>query len=156
MAKLVFLGGTVGNNPWRLGTIERLINRGIPKEWIFNPALPPGTWTAADGAKEEVAKLKASHHLFYLADPKEEGNHLSTYSMLEANQALQDHPKRTVVVFDTEGMHKDGHPAKVMKQVEKNLRKRYPTGNIFGNPKDAEDWLVWQLTTNPLKKWLGG
>ncbi len=155
MAKLVFLGGTVGNNQWRVGLIERLIKRGVRKEWLFNPALPPGTWTAADGEKEEVAKKKASHFVYYLADPKEEGNPLSTYSMLEAGQALNDDPKRTVIVLDTEGMRENSHALKVMRQVEKNWRKRFPKTLIFTNSKNAEDWIVKQLTANFFHKFIG-
>ena len=146
MARLVFLGGTAGNNAWREGFIERLINRGVGKECLFNPVVTD--WNDEARIKEEAAKRDATHHLYYIASPKQDGNPLSAYSMVEATVALAKHPKNTVVVFDHEGM--DGHAAKAMKQAEKVLRTEFPKGNIFGAPKEAEDWLTRELTKGVL------
>lgn len=139
---LVFLGGTAANNDWRTGLIERVVARGVAKECLFDPVVKD--WNAEAQAKEENAKRNASHHLYYIASPRQDGNPLSAYSMVEATIALAKHPENTVVVFDHEGM--DGHPAKAMKQTEKVLRAEFPSGNIFGSPQEAEDWLVKELT----------
>jgi len=142
MGRLVFLGGTVGKNDWRDGFIARIVSRGVPGTTIFNPVV--ADWNEEARRQEEEAKRHASHHIYYLADPKQEGNPLSAYSMVEAAIALHESPKNTVVVFDTEGM--SGHALKAMKQTENVLRTRFPKAAIFSSTKDAEDWLVRQLT----------
>ena len=144
MAKLVFLGGTAGNNTWRDGFIDRLVARGVTKEKLFNPVVRD--WNEAARAKEEVAKRVATHQLYYLADPMQEGNPVSAYSMVEATMALYDRPKTTVVVFDTAGLDSKSHAAKAAKQAEMVLRARFPKANIFSDSKAAEDWLAGQLT----------
>ena len=142
MAKLVFLGGTAANNEWRHGFMNRLVGRGVELKQLFNPVVKD--WNAAAQAKEEAAKRDASYQIYYLAAPMQDGNPLSAYSMVEATMALYDKPKTTVIVFDTSGM--EGHALKAMKQTEKVLRVRHPNAKIFGTSKDAEDWLVGQLT----------
>jgi hypothetical protein len=140
MKQLVFLGGTAGNNQWRDGFIQALIERGVPADVLFNPAVPPGQWDEAGQAKEDEAKAHHTAMLFYLADPKEAGNPISTYSIFEAQAALYDHPETTVVVFDKTGMN--GHPLKIMNKVEEQLRKRFPQGRIFSTPSEAINWLA--------------
>ena len=81
--------------------------------------------------------------LYYLGDPKEEGNRVSFYSLLEATMALYDAPARTVVVFDATGMPK--HAEKATNKAYKDLKKRFPDANIFGTQSEAEDWLAGQL-----------
>lgn len=44
MSKLVFLGGTCGNNNWRDGFIARMVARGCPAEWFFDPVV--SEWNA--------------------------------------------------------------------------------------------------------------
>ncbi len=106
--KLVFLGGTVAKNEWRNGFIEALVKRGVPRESLFNPDVKD--WNKEAQQREEIAKKEAGYLVFYIADPKQEGNPLSAYSMVEATMALYDQSNRTVVVFDTEGMKEEGHP----------------------------------------------
>ncbi len=142
MTKLVFLGGTAANNKWRDGFIERLVAQGVKKEQLFDPVV--ADWNDAAVKREEEAKRNASYHLYYLADPQQEGNPLSAYSMVEAAIGLAKRPKTTVIVFDTTGI--SGHAAKAMKQTGARFREEYPKANIFSTPKDAEDWLVAQLT----------
>jgi len=142
MGKLVFLGGTVAGNNWREGFIERLVARGVPSEAFFNPVVTD--WNEEAQRREEEAKRKATHFLYYLADPMQEGNPLSGYSMVEATMALYDHQESAVVVFDTTGM--DGHALKAMAQTEKVLRRRHPNANIFGSVQEAEEWLATELT----------
>lgn len=141
MSKLVFLGGTAANNNWRDGFIKALVGRGVSADALFNPVVKD--WNDEAQRREEAAKAEASHLVFCVADPKQEGNPLSAYSMVEATMALYDKHDRTVVVFDTEGM--SGHPLKAMNQALKVLKARFPEANIFGTPQEAVDWLAVQL-----------
>lgn len=141
MDKLVFLGGTAANNNWRDNLIERLVAAGIKKEALFNPVVKD--WNKKAQEKEESAKRNASHLVFYIADPKQEGNPLSAYSMVEATMALYDKPDRSIVVFDTEGI--SGHALKAMNQTLKVFKARFPKQNIFGTVSEAESWLFKEL-----------
>ncbi len=141
MEELVFLGGTSGNNNWRDHFIPILVSKGIKEEILFNPVVKD--WNEEAQAREEKAKQEATHLIFYIADPKQEGNPLSTYSMVEATMALYDYPERTVIIFDTEEMA--GHPLKVMNQVFKVLKNRFSQANIFATEQEALDWLLDQL-----------
>lgn len=136
--KLVFLGGTCGENNWRDGFIAEAVSKGVPQEALFNPVVKP--WNDEAQAKEDRAKAEATEIIFYLADPKEPENRISTYSIVEAFAALLDEPTRTVVVFDAEGM--PSHAAKVMKKTLKDFKNRFPNGLIFATPGEAMDWLV--------------
>ena len=140
--KLVFLGGTAANNDWRVNFIKELVNRNVPNECLFNPVVKD--WNEEAQHKEEVAKANASHLVFYIADPKQDGNPLSEYSMVEATMALYDKPSRTVIVFDIDGM--SGHPLKAINQTFKVLKARFPEANIFGSGKESIDWLAFQFT----------
>lgn len=144
MRKLVFLGGTAANNNWRDGFIQTLVARGVPHGCIFNPVVKD--WNEEAQRREEKAKVVASHTVFYISDPKQDGNPLSAYSMVEATMALYDMPERSVVVFDTEGM--SGHPLKAMNQTLKVLRKRFPKANIFNTAENALDWLSYNLLSD--------
>ena len=135
---LIFLGGTAGKNPWRGPFTEQLIGLGVAQEAIFNPVV--ADWNAEAQAREEEAKKNASHLVYYIASPMQEGNPLSAYSMVEATMGLYDMPDRTVVVFDTDGM--DGHPLKAMKQTAKILRARFPDAMIYDNVTDAVEGLA--------------
>jgi uncharacterized phage-like protein YoqJ len=137
MAKLVFLGGTVGNNPWRVELIDRLIDRGVDVGCLFNPVV--SNWNEEAQAREEDAKALADYMIFYLGSPEQDDNPISAYSMVEATMALYDAPKTTVVVFDHNGI--EGHALKAVKQTEKVLRKRFPEACILGSLVDAIDWL---------------
>ena len=141
MGKLVFLGGTAANNTWRDGLIEALVDRGVSADVLFNPVVKD--WNEEAKLREEKAKTEATLLVFYVADPKQEGNPLSAYSMVEATMALYDKPERTVIVFDVDGM--SGHPLKAMSQTMKVLKARFPGANIFGTRQDAIDWLASQL-----------
>lgn len=139
--KHVFLGGTAANNTWRDAFIETLVGRGVSRERLFNPVVKD--WNEAAQRNEEAAKDGASHLVFYVADPKQDGNPLSAYSMVEATMALYDKPEKSVVVFDTEGM--SGHPLKAMNQTQKVLKARFPKANVFGTRLEAIDWMASQL-----------
>lgn len=81
----IFLGGTCANNNWREEFTAALVAAGIPAETIYNPVLPPGVpWTQADADREHENKAAAKFNLFYIADPKQEGNTFSAYSTCEA------------------------------------------------------------------------
>ncbi len=140
-SKLVFLGGTAANNTWRDDLIAHLVSKGISRDVLFDPVVKE--WNEEAQAREEKAKAEATHTVYYLADPRQEGNPLSAYSMVEATMALYDQPGKTVVVFDTDGM--SGHPKKAMDQTLKVLKKRLPEAHIFGTRAEALDWLCSQL-----------
>jgi hypothetical protein len=141
MKQLVFLGGTAANNGWRDTLIANLVSRGVSSSCLFNPVVPD--WNQEAQKREEEAKATASLMVFYVSDPKQEGNPLSAYSMVEATMALYDKPETSVVVFNTDGM--SGHPLKAMNQCLKVLKSRFPQANIFSSSQDIEDWLYKQL-----------
>lgn len=132
----VFLGGTCANNNWREEFTAALIAAGVPADTIFNPVLPPGVdWTQADADREHAAKSSARFNLFYIADPKQEGNTFSAYSTCEAIMGLYD-DSSAIVVFDQTGM--EGHALKAMKQIERDLTKRFPDGRIFDSARSVQ------------------
>ena len=140
MKKLIFLGGTAANNNWRGDFVRELMNRGLKEDNFFNPVV--SEWNDEAQRREETAKREAAYLVFYIADPKQDGNPLSAYSMVEATMALYDKPERTVVIFDTDGMN--GHPLKAMNQTLKVLITRFPDANIFGTRIKAINWLSEQ------------
>jgi len=140
--RLIFLGGTVANNKWRADFIPALLRRGYNMEDIFNPVVED--WTEDDAKKEEAAKKAATHLVFYIGSPQQDGNPLSAYSMVEATMALYDRQLDTVVVFDPVGI--EGHALKSYKQTEKVLRARFPKANIFSTIDEALNWFARQLT----------
>lgn len=144
MKDLVFLGGTAANNPWRDELIKGLVARGVSLGCLFNPVV--AEWNEAAQAAEEAAKKTATVLFFCIADPRQEGNPLSAYSILEATMALYDRHKVTAVLFDTTGM--SGHPLKAMMQALAVLKDRFPEAKIFDNNQDAEDWLVETLVSS--------
>lgn len=135
--KLIFLGGTCGANNWRVSFIDELVKRGVKPEAIFNPVVPD--WTPEDQAKEEDAKARATQMVFYIANPKQEGVNVSSYSLVEATMALYDSPETTVVIFDDDGI--TGHALKALKQSEKVLKKRFPSAAIYYDTGKALDFL---------------
>lgn len=137
MRKLIFLGGTVGGNKWRRPFSLKLIEGGIPAESIFDPVVDD--WNEEAQIAEEKVKKNADYLLFYLGTPG--NNELSAYSMVEATMALYDHIKKTVVIFDADGLEK-GHKLKAFKQAENVLRTRFPKGNIFSTLSESAEWLV--------------
>lgn len=142
MQKLVFLGGTCGNNQWRGPFSAKLTLRGVKPEYLFDPVVKD--WNTEAQAREEQAKRDATHLMFYIANPMQDGSQISGYSMVEATMSLYDRRMSTVVVFDTTGMAP--HVVKSMQQCERVLRARFPDAMIFGTPDEAADWLIPQLT----------
>ena len=138
MGQLIFLGGTCGNNDWRDGLIERMVARGVPAAGLFNPVV--ADWNEEAQRREDEAKKTATWDLYYLGDPRQESNHVSFYSLLEATIGLYDHPERTVVVFDITGM--PDHAAKASRKCYKDLRARFPDAHIFESLDDAEQWIL--------------
>lgn len=137
---MIFLGGTVGNNPWRAGFVAELFQRGLKyrDDLFFNPVVKD--WNAEAQANEErVKKAPNTTFLFYLTDTMQEGNPISAYSLVEATMALYDQPFRTVVVFDFDNL--DDHPLKAMKQSMRVLKERFPAGRIAGR----EEAILWIL-----------
>lgn len=142
----VFLGGTCANNNWRESFIAALVTAGVPADTIFNPVLPAGQeWTQADADREHEAKDVAKFNLFYIADPQQDGNTFSAYSTCEAIMGLYD-DCRAIVVFDHSGM--DGHALKAMKQIARDLKKRFPTGRIYEDAGMTVQYLADALGCN--------
>jgi len=141
MAISIFLGGTAANSTWRTSFTEELVAAGVSPDTIFNPVVPD--WTPECQAAEDAAKATAKYNLFYLCDPKQEGNPVSVYSLVEAVMGMYDQPSNTVVVFDNAGY--SGHALKSLTKSEKDLRKRFPNGLIFGSRDAALDFLVEKL-----------
>jgi hypothetical protein len=137
-SRLIFLGGTAGNNDWRTSFIADAVAGGIPAAILFNPVV--ADWNAAAQAAEEAAKASATSLLFYIGSPRQEGNPLSAYSMVEATMSLYDAPERTVLVFDLDGI--EGHPLKALKQMAAVLKKRFPNADILPSRTEALAWLI--------------
>lgn len=137
MSISVFLGGTVANSNWRKSFIADLVSAGVDESTIFDPVVPD--WTPECQAAEDSAKATAKFNLFYLCDPKQEGNPVSVYSLVEATMGLYDQPSNTVIVFDNEGY--SGHTLKSLTKSQKDLMKRFPNGLIFGSRETALDYL---------------
>jgi hypothetical protein len=142
MSNLVFLGGTCGNNNWRDGLIQRLVERGVSSDALFNPVV--SDWNEEAQRREDAAKAGASYMLYFLGDTLQDDNRVSFYSLLEATMGLYDAPARTVVVFDTTGMPK--HAEKANAKACKDLKSRFPEAPIFATLAEAEDWLAERLS----------
>lgn len=135
----VFLGGTVGNSTWREDLVIDLGTRGVDASGLFNPVV--ADWNEEAQANEERHKVEDDHLLFFLSNPEQQGNPLSTYSLVEATMALYDRPDRTVVCFDHEAIEGEQFQ-KALKQSERVLRARFPEANILSSYDDLVDWLV--------------
>ena len=118
-----------------------MIARGVSAAAIFNPVV--ADWNEEAQAREEAAKANASHPLFYIANPMQEGNPLSTYSMVEATMALYDKTDQTVVVFDSTDI--EGHFLKALNQVKRVLKTRFPAARLYDSVDAALDMLVKDL-----------
>jgi hypothetical protein len=143
--KRIFLGGTVGNNTWRVAVmIPGLLSKGIPEQAIFNPVV--SHWDKA--AQEREDQAKRDEHcllLFVIAspDPTGEATAVSGYSLVEMVMALYDAPERTIVVFDLSQMARK--PAKGMKKAADDLKERFPQAPIFFTYEQAIEWLAEQF-----------
>jgi hypothetical protein len=144
-SKPIFLGGTAGNSDWRRGFMARLIGRGVAREVFFDPIVED--WNEAARAREERAKSEADLLVFYLSDPKEPGNPVSAFSLVEAALSICNEPERTLIVFDHDGI--DGHARKVLEQTELLFRQQNAKVPIFRSSREAEDWIVARFADVP-------
>lgn len=60
--KLVFLGGTCGNNQWRKPFIIELVANGVDPKCLFNPVVD--NWNEAAQDNEEKVKKKLLIYYF--------------------------------------------------------------------------------------------
>ena len=141
----VFLGGTIGNNPWREKLIAELQGFGYDTSSFFNPVKGLGEWSEKDQRDEERHKVEDDYLLFFLTEPMQEGNPISAYSMVEAVMALYDRPDSTVVVVDHAAVVDEKFRI-AMEQTEAILRKRFPDAKIFGSYNDLVYWLISRLS----------
>lgn len=125
--ELVFMDGTVGNNGWRQTLLRLAGERGMDTTIFFNPVV--ADWNAQAAAAEEVAHKNATIDFFYLGDPQQAGNPLSTLALVKAQRALRRNPEATIVVMDATGM--TGHPAKSLNQIRKEFESRFRYAKIF-------------------------
>jgi hypothetical protein len=126
----VFLGGTVGENDWRTPFLAECRAFDIDTSAFFNPVLPAGSWNEEARRKEESAKINADVMLFYICDTKQDGNPLSTFSLVEATVALATMSMREpIVLLDSTGM--EGHALKVMDNTYKLLRRTFWNKYIY-------------------------
>ncbi len=139
--KTIFLGGTCGKNNWREELIDKLQNEGVDTSPLFNPVVPD--WTPECQAAEDEAKETSDLMVYYIADPKQEGNPISAYSMIEACMGLYDDPERTIVVFEGSGMV--DHAKKAQEKTEKDFRNRFPEANILANFDELVQFIKQQL-----------
>lgn len=139
----LFLGGTVAHSTWRKSLIGALVVSGVDRESIFDPTT--NEWTLDCQAEEDAAKASAKFNLFYLCDPRQDGNPVSVYSLVEAVMGLYDQPSNTIVVFDNEGY--TGHALKSLIKAEQDLINRFPNGLIFGSRAQVENFLIHKLGT---------
>lgn len=137
---MIFLGGTVGNNNWRKAFIEQAIALGIPKEFLINPVV--SEWNEEVGRVEDEAKRLATHFIFYLGNPRQEGNELSNYSIIEAQTHLQEDLDRTVIIFDLEDRTLSQHAAHTLNILRNTWLDDFPSAKIFDNTQDALFWLA--------------
>ena len=129
----VFLGGTCGNNNWREDFINDLVNMGVKAEKLFNPVV--SNWDEEAQRKEDLAKEESKYMLFYIANPKTEGNETSGYSLIELTMGLYDQPETTVGVLDTSELSPS--VAKALTKGFNDLKKRFPEAKIFNTKEEA-------------------
>jgi hypothetical protein len=131
--RLVFLGGTAGHNPWRKELLRQLDALGAPTARCFDPVV--ADWTDEVRAREEQVKRDASLLVFYLGDPREPGNPVSAYSLLEAALAVCNDPERTLLIFDLEGV--GDHARRQLEQSERLLRAQNPRVPVLHSLQEA-------------------
>jgi hypothetical protein len=122
--RLIFLGGTAGCNRWREEFIGRLVERGVAREWL-----------GAGVTQHDAALL-----VFYLGDPKEPGNPLSAFSLVEATVAVCKEPDRTLLIFEPAGLER--HAREAYEQTEALLRELAPKVPVFHGTGPAIDWIA--------------
>lgn len=142
----VFLGGTVGNNPWREQIlIPGLLKRGVCPEKIFNPVVPH--WSREIQEQEDALKRDPDCLLiFVLANPdpgKSEQYFTSAYSLAEAIMNLYDAPERTAVLFDLRGFSR--RTEKGLIKIGKDLENHFPEKPFFYDYALFMDWIARAL-----------
>lgn len=138
--KMLFLGGTVEND-YRPEFVATLHNKGVPKEKIFNPVVED--WNESARQLEDELKADPAVLMLYHLAGNKEGLLLSIYSLFEALTGLYDHPQRTVVVFDYEGLVPEA--AIRLRKICSDLRARFPNAPLFESLRETEDWLLARL-----------
>lgn len=145
MNKLVFLGGTCGNNHWREAiVIPGLLERGVDPACLFNPVVEQ--WDEQAQWREDTAKARADYQLYVIASPDpraEDVANVSGYSLVEATMGLYDAPGKTVILVDTMGMAK--HTAKALSKAATDWQRRFPDAPVFVNYAALIEWLAPRL-----------
>lgn len=141
--KVVFLGGTVGENHWREEiVIPELLKRGVRPEQLFNPVV--ADWDTKAQEREDVAKRDADYLLFVIASPDPtHPDTVSVYSLVEMVMSMYDDPQRTVVLLDMAGMQ--GHIVKALRKAARDLSNRHPSVPVYTDYQSLLDWFVAAL-----------
>jgi hypothetical protein len=148
VVKLSFLGGTVGHNDWRVSFMRELADGGVTNDRLFNPALPPGAWNDAAQKAEEEAKSRATHMLYYLADPKETGDVLPSAEVIRAVAALYQAPTKVSIALDQSGLGEKSHARKAMRNLAKLLKARFPDAKIEAGDSLSESGWTFRIASN--------
>lgn len=132
MNKMVFLGGTCGDNHWREDiVIPGLLERGVSLEQIFNPVVEH--WDEAAQAREDAAKADQNNLLLWVlasSDPNVlENTALSAYSMVEATISAFVAPERSIALIDTAGLAK--RTAKSLNKAAQDWQEIAPRLQIY-------------------------
>jgi hypothetical protein len=135
---LVFLGGTSGQNTWRKGLLERLASRGVDTTIFFDPVVDD--WNEEARQREEEAKANADIQVFHLGNPKQPGNPIGAFSLVEATLAVCDQPEKALLIFDLESV--EGHARRILEETEGLLRARDSGAVLCRSLAEAEDWLA--------------
>lgn len=134
---ILFLGGTVANNNWREGFIQRVTAAGVPEASLFNPVTD--NWDEAFQKLEDGIKNNPDNVLLFYIGDTQDGSGLSFYSNTEAIMALYDKPERTIVAYDPTGI--EGHALKALNKTIKDVTARFP-GLVFSTLAECEAEVV--------------
>lgn len=160
--KRVFLAGTTAGTTWRAELIERLLQRGVLPEQIFNPHLPKGVrWTEHMQLEEDCQNDPETIILIFVcpavvSQAKLDQNPginkaemLGPMSMVEIGRFGFAEPERTAVVLDSDSFTAGRRPREVLEGLKTKLRKRHADGapqSCYETLAEAEDWIVSVLT----------
>lgn len=146
--KLVFLGGTCGDNHWREDiVIPGLLERGVDPDCLFNPVVEQ--WGEEAQRNEDRVKAFADYQLYVIASPDPSApdvTNVSGYSLVEATMGLYDAPAKTLILVDTTGMAK--HTAKAIAKCATDWHQRFPCAPIFADYASLIECLANRLTVN--------
>ncbi len=141
----VALFGTVAQNKWRNIVIQKLLERGIHSEQIYNPVVEH--WTE-EVQKREAEIKKDPEFLLVLVlaspDPSVMNNKFTAaYSLWEAADHLHSDQERTIIYIDKEGF--DARTTKGLVKIESEMIEKFPQAKIAYSYNNLVDQIVWRI-----------